>query len=290
MRCEARFRATQVRASRAKGTSCGPRTGTRLATDGGPGTVTLTACHFPGGKPGPAVYEAIDHDLFKSGDAAAARAQVAKYGIIKPFVVFVSSLWAYKNQDGLLRAWARARPQLRGRQLVFVGAGPDSYAAELRSLAAELGIGDDLIFTGGLARRDGRLLPGRRPARLPVAQRDLRPAHPGGDGLRLSGSDLAGQLDAGNRGGAAILCDSADPASIAEALVAGVAPDRDRLRDMGLAGRPSSPGRPRPPRRSTSTARWPSADGGDEHRFLVNRPSRAPPELHAGVRLPWQAA
>jgi hypothetical protein len=178
----------------------------------------------------------------------------------------------------------------RGRQLVFVGAGPDSYAAELRSLAAELGIGDDLIFTGGLARRDGRLLPGRRPARLPVAQRDLRPAHPGGDGLRLSGSDLAGQLDAGNRGGAAILCDSADPASIAEALVAGVAPDRDRLRDMGLAGRPSSPGRPRPPRRSTSTARWPSADGGDEHRFLVNRPSRAPPELHAGVRLPWQAA
>ena len=149
MRCEARFRATQVRASRAKGTSCGPRTGTRLATDGGPGTVTLTACHFPGGKPGPAVYEAIDHDLFKSGDAAAARAQVAKYGITKPFVVFVSSLWAYKNHGGLLRAWARARPQLRGRQLVFVGAGPDSYAAELRSLAAELGIGDDLIFTAG---------------------------------------------------------------------------------------------------------------------------------------------
>jgi hypothetical protein len=104
MRCEARFRATQVRASRAKGTSCGPRTGTRLATDGGPGTVTLTACHFPGGKPGPAVYEAIDHDLFKPGDAAAARAQVAKYGITKPFVVFVSSLWAYKNHGGLLRA------------------------------------------------------------------------------------------------------------------------------------------------------------------------------------------
>jgi glycosyltransferase involved in cell wall biosynthesis len=34
---------------------------------------------------------------------------------------------------------------------VFVGAGPDSYAAELRSLAAELGIGDDLIFTGGVS-------------------------------------------------------------------------------------------------------------------------------------------
>jgi hypothetical protein len=57
----------------------------------------VTACHFPGGKPRPAVYEAIDHDLFKSGDAAAARAQVAKYGITKPFVVFVPSLWAYKT-------------------------------------------------------------------------------------------------------------------------------------------------------------------------------------------------
>jgi hypothetical protein len=45
-----------------------------------------------------------------------------------------------------------------------------------------------------------------------------------------------------------------------------------------------------PTRRSTSTAGWPSADVGDEHRFLVNRPSRTPPELHTGARLPWQAA
>jgi glycosyltransferase involved in cell wall biosynthesis len=44
-----------------------------------------------------------------------------------------------------------------------------------------------------------------------------------------AGGDLAGQLDAGNRGRRGY---PADPASIAEALVAGVAPDRDRLRDM----------------------------------------------------------
>ena len=29
---------------------------------------------------------------------------------------------------------------------------------------------------------------------------------------------------------------------------------------------------------------------GSEHRFVVNRPSRAPPELHTGARWPWQAA
>ena len=38
---------------------------------------------------------------------------------------------------------------------MFVGAGPDSYAAGLRSLAAELGIGNDLIFTGGVSLAAG---------------------------------------------------------------------------------------------------------------------------------------
>jgi glycosyltransferase involved in cell wall biosynthesis len=33
--------------------------------------------------------EAVDHDLFKPGDAAAARARVASYGVTKPFVLFV---------------------------------------------------------------------------------------------------------------------------------------------------------------------------------------------------------
>ena len=52
------------------------------------------------------IYEAVDHDLFKPGDAAAARAEVAGFGVTKPFALFVSSLWRYKNCDGLLRAWA----------------------------------------------------------------------------------------------------------------------------------------------------------------------------------------
>ena len=60
------------------------------------------------------IHEAVDHDLFKPGDAAAARAQVASYGVTKPFVLFVSSMWPYKNCDGLLRAWALARGELGG--------------------------------------------------------------------------------------------------------------------------------------------------------------------------------
>ena len=67
------------------------------------------------------IHEAVDHDLFKPGDAGAARAQVARYGVTKPFVLFLSSMWPYKNCDGLLRAWALARGELGDRQLAIVG-------------------------------------------------------------------------------------------------------------------------------------------------------------------------
>src|SRR6516164_8134877 len=97
------------------------------------------------------IYEAVDHDLFKPGDAGAARARVASYGVIKPFVLFVSSMWPYKNCDGLLRAWALARSDLADRQLAVVGAVRDEkYGALLHSLTADLGIADDVIFVGGI--------------------------------------------------------------------------------------------------------------------------------------------
>src|SRR5579863_8154229 len=67
------------------------------------------------------IYEAVDHDLFRPGDVGEARARVARYGVNKPFVLFLSSLWPYKNCDGLLRAWALARSELDRRQLVVVG-------------------------------------------------------------------------------------------------------------------------------------------------------------------------
>jgi glycosyltransferase involved in cell wall biosynthesis len=82
------------------------------------------------------IYEAVDHDLFVPGDAGAARAQVASYGVTKPFVLFVSSLWQYKNCDGLMRAWALAPGELGDRQLAVVGADRDEkYLASLHSLA-----------------------------------------------------------------------------------------------------------------------------------------------------------
>ena len=96
--------------------------------------------------------EAVDHQLFKPGRRTARHGlALLQYGVTKPFVLFVSSLWPYKNCDGLLRAWALARRELPEHQLVVVGAARDQeYATQLRDLASELGILGDVVFTGGV--------------------------------------------------------------------------------------------------------------------------------------------
>ena len=96
--------------------------------------------------------EAVDHDLFRPGNRAEAQGRLAeRYGIDQPFVLFVSSLWPYKNCDGLLRAFALAKPDLADRRLVVVGPGRDkTYLGELQALAARLGIAQDVSWIGGV--------------------------------------------------------------------------------------------------------------------------------------------
>ena len=148
------------------------------------------------------IYEAVDHDLFRPGDAAAARARIASYGITKPFVLFVSSLWKYKNCDGLLRAWALARGELGDRQLAIVGAWPRPGVPRLAAFARgrTRHLAGRHLHRRNSARGNRSLLPGGGRLRLPVVQRDIRAPHLGGHGLRLSGGDLRHHLHAGNRG------------------------------------------------------------------------------------------
>jgi glycosyltransferase involved in cell wall biosynthesis len=182
------------------------------------------------------IYEAVDHDLFKPGDAGAARAAVAAHGVTKPFVLFVSSLWQYKNCDGLLRAWAVARRELGDRQLVIVGAGRDEkYLASLRALAAELGIAGDVVFVGGIPLEqtvnfyraaDLFVYPSLNETfGLPILEAMA-------SGCPVVTSDVSAMPE--TAGGAAVLADPKDPASIARAIVEAASPDRDRLRDLGL--------------------------------------------------------
>jgi glycosyltransferase involved in cell wall biosynthesis len=181
------------------------------------------------------IYEAVDHDLFKPGDAGAARAIVASRGVTKPFALFVSSLWPYKNCDGLLRAWAVARDELGGRQLAIVGPGRDEkYVGGLHSLAAELGISEDVVFVGGVPLEetvsfyqaaDVFVYPSLNETfGLPLLEAMAC-------GCPVVTSDTSAMPE--TAGGAAILSDPKDPASIARGIVEAVK-SRDRLREAGL--------------------------------------------------------
>ncbi len=182
------------------------------------------------------VYEAVDHELFRPGDARAAQAHIAKYGVTKPFVLFVSSLWPYKNCDGLLRAWALARSDMGSRQLAVVGTSQDEkYVASLHSLAAELGIAQDVVFVGAVPLEetvrfyqaaDLFVYPSLNETfGLPILEAMAC-------GCPVVTSDTSAMPE--TAGGAAALFDPQDPASIAKAVIEALGPGRDRLRDLGL--------------------------------------------------------
>jgi glycosyltransferase involved in cell wall biosynthesis len=182
------------------------------------------------------IYEAVDHDLFRPGDAGEARAHVASYGVTKPFVLFVSSLWPYKNCDGLLRAWAVARGELGGRQLAIVGPGRDEkYVAQLHALAAELGIAEDLVFVGGVPLEetvrfyqaaDVFVYPSLNETfGLPILEAMAC-------GCPVVTSDTSAMPE--TAGGAAVLSGPREPASIARAIVDAAGPAREQLRTQGL--------------------------------------------------------
>ena len=183
------------------------------------------------------ISEAVDHDLFKPGDADLARAHVASYGVTKPFVLFVSSLWSYKNCDGLLRAWAIARDELPGRQLAIVGSGRDEkYLAELKALISELGIDDDVIFVGGVPLEetvnfyraaDVFVYPSLNETfGLPILEAMAC-------GCPVVTSDVSAMPE--TAGGAAVLADPKAPESIARAIIEAARPgNRDRLLDLGF--------------------------------------------------------
>jgi glycosyltransferase involved in cell wall biosynthesis len=181
--------------------------------------------------------EAVDHDLFKPGDATAARAWTgSSYGVTKPFVLFVSSLWPYKNCEGLLRAWALARRDLGDRNLVVVGPGRDKqHIAQLHLLTEQLGIAGDVIFVGGVRLEDtARFYQAADAFVYPSLNETfgLPILEAMASGCPVVTSDTSAMPE--TAGGAALLCDPKDPASIARAMLEAVGPCSDQLRDAGL--------------------------------------------------------
>ncbi len=182
------------------------------------------------------IYEAVDHELFKPGDRTEAAAHVSSYGLTRPFGLFVSSLWRYKNCDGLLRAWAIARPNLRDRQLAIVGPGRDEqYVDRLKALAAELGIQDDVVFVGGVPLEDTARF-------YQAADVLIYPSFNETFGLPILEAMACGTPVVTSNvssmpeiaGDAAVLADPNDPASIANAILEACGPAADQLRQRGF--------------------------------------------------------
>jgi glycosyltransferase involved in cell wall biosynthesis len=180
--------------------------------------------------------EAVDHDLFRPGDRDQAWDHVTRtYGVTKPFVLFVSSLWQYKNAAGLIRAFAAAKAELGDRQLVLVGPDRDrEYVAELHAIARELDIAEDVVWVGGVPLAE--TVPFYRCADVFVY-----PSFNETFGLPILEAMACGcPVVTSNTtampetaGGAALLADPADPDSIADALAKACGPENERLRAAG---------------------------------------------------------
>lgn len=72
------------------------------------------------------------------------------------YLLYVSALWRYKNQDKLIRAFAKSHLP-KEMKLVLAGKGTgtsDSYINELHALPKQLGISDRVIFTGPMKQSE----------------------------------------------------------------------------------------------------------------------------------------
>jgi glycosyltransferase involved in cell wall biosynthesis len=98
------------------------------------------------------VHEAVDHTIFKPEKGNEHRhIKLEKFGIAKPYILFVSSLWRYKNFHTLIKAFSLAGIE---HDLVAVGGIADSqYKKSLLNLMDRYGIRDRVKMVGHIKDR-----------------------------------------------------------------------------------------------------------------------------------------
>lgn len=101
------------------------------------------------------VYEALDHSIFKAiQDKSVNDDFLKKHNIVKPFILFVSSLYKYKNAEALISAYSKLENR-NNYQLVIVGFPREQdYYLKLLSNVKELGLTSNIIFAGGVQLED----------------------------------------------------------------------------------------------------------------------------------------
>ena len=102
------------------------------------------------------VYESVDDRFEPAVDPVSLRASLAgRHGLQRPYVLYVSNLWFYKNPDGAIRGFAEQRRRY-GDNLDLVIVGNDDYnrLPELQALAVAEGVADRVRFPGRVKRDD----------------------------------------------------------------------------------------------------------------------------------------
>ena len=136
------------------------------------------------------------------------------------YILAAARLVQQKGLDTLLRAYASARSELDGKQLVIAGDGPDRL--ELEALAAELGLNGSISFRGAVSRvQIAELLQGADAFAFPsryepfgIALLEAMAA-----GVPAVAANFGGIPEFATDGENALLVPVDDPAALAEALV-----------------------------------------------------------------------
>ncbi len=83
---------------------------------------------------------------------------LSRYGLSRPYILAFSSLTPHKNIPSLIKAFQKITQQVPGTyQLAIIGHEPTS-GPSLRKIVQELGLGEQVVFTGYLERPDVNVL------------------------------------------------------------------------------------------------------------------------------------
>lgn len=101
----------------------------------------------------------VDHNIFQPLQADEKKVLNNKidheYGITNPYLLFVSTLYPYKNADKIIRSFANlVKTKNIKHQLVIVGGDYEGQINYLRNLATNLGVGSKVVFLGHISNRN----------------------------------------------------------------------------------------------------------------------------------------
>jgi glycosyltransferase involved in cell wall biosynthesis len=185
------------------------------------------------------VYEGVDHDRFGVGEEGGEifDAFLEKYRLPQRYILCVGT-HGYKNLQGAIKAFYLVKQQRKNSLRMVVAGNKHTLGGEILGLVQDLGLAEEIVFTGFVADEDMRSL-------YRCAEMLLFPSHYEGFGLPLLEAFACGTPVVTSRtgampevaGSAALLVDPDDPTDIASA-VSKILDDpnlREAKRRQGLA-------------------------------------------------------